>query len=106
MSYQSAELAKLVHAELRRRPTAKLGELAQKIGVDRHTLARAVRATHGVSFREFRTTILSVMIQAQVCTRPSASIKEISATFGYGHSQSFSRMVRRVTGIAPTKLRH
>jgi hypothetical protein len=54
VTYDFQSLMAELNTWLSRRPRIHLGELADKLGVERHTIERAVRDLAGTSFREYQ----------------------------------------------------
>lgn len=86
-------------------PRIRLAEVAQTLGVDRHTIENAMRSRRKTTFREYRRSRLLQAAQTMM-DEPRLSIKEIGIKLGYSSPASFSRFVRQATGKSPSQLRN
>ena len=86
-------------------PRTSLCEVSYRLGVERHTIEKAVRAHTGRAFRNLRNDIALDAAVAQLCSQPNRSIKEISYDCGYESPRAFSRFIRSSCGFAPNELR-
>jgi AraC-like DNA-binding protein len=80
-------------------------ELAQRLGVHRHTVATVVREQAGVSYvvwRQLRRIERGLSMLEQ---QPHLSIKQIAQALGFGSTSAFDRSFRRVRGLSPTDYR-
>jgi adenylyl-sulfate kinase len=91
----------VLQATAERRVT--LAEVADGLGVERHTVEKVVRATTGQSFRELQRTLL-LERASQLATQGKA-IKEIAFELRFGSPQSFHRFIRKTSGKTPSLLR-
>lgn len=86
-------------------PRTSLSAIAQRLGVERHSLERAVRRVTGKNFRQLQAEAVLRKAVDLLALEPSRSVKEISFLLGYKSSRAFSRFVRRASGNAPRELR-
>jgi adenylyl-sulfate kinase len=91
----------VLQATAERRVT--LAEVADGLGVERHTIEKVVRATTGQSFRELQRTIL--LERASLLASQGKAIKEIAFELQFGSPQSFHRFIRKTSGKTPSLLR-
>ena len=80
-----------------------LAEVADSLGVERHTIEKVVRVTTGQSFRELQRTIL--LERASQLAAQGKAIKEIAFELRFGSPQSFHRFIRKTSGKTPSLLR-
>lgn len=105
MAYDPAGICLHVEETLRVAPCTPLARVSQALGVDRHTIERAIRLERGKSFRELRRELLCFRARQLLVGRPAASIKEISYLLGFHSPQAFARFTKRVCGRCPAELR-
>jgi transcriptional regulator GlxA family with amidase domain len=85
-------------------PHMKLSEVADALGVDRHTIENAMRSVRKTTFREYRRK--GVLLAAEeMLDQSSLSVKEIGVKLGFASAASFSRFIRQTTGKSPSQLR-
>ena len=104
MTYNQRKLLKELDVLVTNTPRIRLSEIAQSLGVDRHTIENAMRATRNTSFRDYRRQELLQMALAML-NQPDISVKEIGSKRGYSSAASFSRFVQQSTGKSPSQLR-
>lgn len=105
MAYRLSSVAALVHEHLERQPSTTVRTLARRLGIERHTIQRALRARFRVSFRDLQRTILEREVRKRLTESPLSSIKEIAIGLGYQHPRSLTRWARRSLGESPTAYR-
>lgn len=105
MSYDSSRLFDRARSALAVRPRTNLSALSRQLGVDRHTLEKAIRAERGISFRELQREIILSYILEALRSGSDVSPKEIASNLEYSSVQAFTRFVRKVSGETPAKLR-
>lgn len=81
---------------------SSLNDIARELGVERHTIERAVRSVTGRGFRDLQQTILLEIATSRL--REGRSIKEVAFDLGFGSPQAFHRFVRRSSGRTPASL--
>lgn len=82
-----------------------LANLAQRLGVDRHTLETAIRVTTGKSFRQLHQEVILQKSLDLLKNEPTLSIKDIAFRVGYKSPQAFQRFIRRASGKTPGQIR-
>lgn len=102
MSYDLFAVAEAIHNQLTLRPSISLKSLALALGIDRHTINRALVARYKQPFRQLQAAALIERLTAMLRDQPTRSIKEISAEIGFQQARSLSRRVTRLTGKPPT----
>jgi methylphosphotriester-DNA--protein-cysteine methyltransferase len=102
MTYDAPSLADLVRRCLEAAPLTPLSAISQASRIDRHTLTRALREVHGLTFREMRADILRRRVASVKTADPPRSVKEIAFELGYRAANSLSRQRRGVNGRRPT----
>jgi AraC-like DNA-binding protein len=105
MSYDHSKIVVRLQKLLADNIHISLLEASQQLGVERHTVEKALKQITGRSFREYRQRILLDQALRLLVQEASLSTKEIAAQLGYGSGTAFSRFVRRQTGRSPTELR-
>jgi len=80
-----------------------LVDLGRTLGVDRHTIERAVHLAAGVTFRKFKR--LKQLERAQVLLKEGLLVKEVADKLGYRSSDAFSRAFNAVFGCPPRSLK-
>jgi AraC family transcriptional activator of pobA len=104
MTYDQRKLLKELDVLIAGAPRIRLTEIARTLGVDRHTIENAMRATRHTSFREYRRRELMQMARAML-NEPDLSVQEVGIRLGYSSAASFSRFVQQSTGKSPSQLR-
>lgn len=94
-----------VKSSLMQRPRISLQRLSRQLGVERHTLEKAVRNMKGSSFREFQREVILIHITEALRADPGMPFKELAATLGYSSVQAFTRFVSKACGTSPSSLR-
>jgi|SRR6266853_4017137 len=105
MTYCLRLVFEQIHARLTTKPNTPLKDLATILGVERHTLEKAIRTETGKSFREFRRHVMFNTVCSLLGSKPGSAIKEVSAHLGYNSPRAFARFVSAVSGSTPTELR-
>ena len=93
MAYDRAQLVAEIKRELTNRPAEQLSEIARRLSVDRHTLARALKDV-GLTFRVVRAVAIR---RALACARsgPRPMIqKELGAALGFRSRRSVRKWNR------------
>ena len=106
MTYNHRKLLSQMDDLLGASPRLPLGKLSEELGVDRHTLEKAVHRIRRKSFRDYQNKKLlrkSLILLAQ---EGNKSIKDIAMTIGYRTSEPFSRFIKTMTGRSPTEIRN
>ena len=86
------------------RPCIRLGEVSERLGVDRHTVEKVVHTLAGVSFREYRNQQL-LTVSIHLIEHSDFSFKEIAVSLGYSAFDSFARFVKTHSGQTPRQIR-
>ena len=105
MSYES----KLLFVELSRHvsetPRISLKNLSSKMNVSRRTIEKTIKLVAGKTFREFQGELFMARVQFLLTSQATLSIKTLSFDTGYKSARSFSRSVKRMSGLCPHELR-
>jgi sulfate adenylyltransferase len=80
-----------------------LSEVARLVGVERHTVEKAVRSVTGQTFRQLQRSLL--IERAKLLLAQGRSIKEVAFDLGFASPQSFHRFVRSTSGKTPSWFR-
>ena len=105
MSYQSHGLFKQVCEEFALRLDLSLKELADHLGIDRHTLSNLVKKQTGMSFRHWSQGQRLDRACRVLLESPTSTIKEVAFSAGYRSPQVFVRAFRRQHEITPSAWR-
>ena len=103
MVYQRERLAALAVDLVRRQPRMTLAEASEKLGVHRHTLQRALKAS-GRSFTHIKRVVVLERLGRGLDGARAVALKQIWVELGFGSASSFARYVRRATGKPPSAL--
>ncbi|MBZ5534053.1 MAG: helix-turn-helix domain-containing protein [Acidobacteriia bacterium] len=105
MSYDLNGLFNRIQLNLRSTPYLSLNELSTRIGVERHTIEKAVKQATSRTFRELRSEMLLEYARGLLDNNPHQSIKEVAFQLGYRSQRSFSRFIKSSVGCSPKELR-
>lgn len=104
--YRSNEALYLAEDYIRRNLDAKFSaqDVSDAAEVSPRTLLKLFRAEHGITLQEY---ILQKRVQeaTRLLLRTEMSIKEIASCVGIHDAQYFNKIIRSMTGMAPTKIR-
>ena len=106
MAYDLRLLVERVEASLCAAPRKPLCDMARELGIDRHTLERAVRNRTGTTFRHLQQEAVLVRALKLLNSEPPRSVKEVCFLLGYRSPSAFSRALRRACGQPPTRIRN
>lgn len=104
MSYQRQKLVGLAVDLLRQNPQLTVAEASELLGVHRHTLQRALRAS-GWSFAGMKQTLVLERLERHFSGAEAKSLKQVRTELGFPSASSFARYIRRATGKTPGGLR-
>ena len=79
-------------------PCISLMQLSNILGIERHTIAKAIKNATGLSFREFRNSVLLKHACDLLKDESNRTIKEVAFAVGYRSQGSLSRFIRIATG--------
>lgn len=105
MSYHLSLLFEQIAALLNEDPSLGLSELSRRLHVSQQTINKSIRSSAGKTFRNLRSEILIVRVKTCLVSQPEIAIKEISFEFGFRSASSFSRAIKRMSGLSPEGLR-
>jgi len=105
VTYNLRALIAAVEERLSSSPQAHLRDLAKDLGIERHTIERAVREVRGISYREYRREILLGKAISLLQDTGNLPEKQIAFSVGYRSPAAFSRFIRSATGMTPTAIR-
>src|SRR5262245_42112660 len=95
MGYDSLGLTTAVVERLRTNPLCSLQECATALGVDRHTITRALKKHLAVTFRELQEQQLRHRVNESFEHHANSSIKEIAVRIGYSCGGSLARRLKQ-----------
>ena len=98
--YDCDQIARAAVEILTSDPRISLGAVSQRLGVESHTIRRAVRRTYGQSLNQLRASALVRRYHELSTEIPARSIKEIAWQLGYT-PRAFSRRFKQVSGRSP-----
>jgi len=104
MTYSRRIILKKIDILMLEHPRIPLSAVSRSIGVERHTIEKAVRASRQMSFREYRRSKLSRKAQ-KLLEGSTLTVGEIGVRLGYNTISSFSRFLQRSTGKSPSQYR-
>ena len=105
MAYDYSQICDLVQTAVQARPQLTLRLIATQLGVERHTITAAIRATRGESFREFKNAAIARRAHELLCMDGTRSIKEISYDMGFRSPRSFERAILKNFQMTPRQIR-
>ena len=100
MAYDLHRLFLQVRQNLELTPSASLAQLSKNLGIERHTVEKAVKSATGLTFREFRNGVLLRRAQELLKDECNRTIKEVAFMLGYRSQGSLSRFIRIATGCS------
>ena len=95
MAYNQHLTADAVYARLLQQPRTSLQKLSASLGIERHTIRRALLSRFGLTFRELQTQCLLRLAAEMQQKQPGHSAKEVSFAIGYKSAASFARLIKR-----------
>jgi len=104
MAYNRRKLLRELDRIISETPSIRLSEIARMLGIDRHTIENAIRASRNISFREYKRRELLNKARTML-DQADISVKEVGIRLGYSSPASFSRFVHQATGKSPSELR-
>jgi AraC-like DNA-binding protein len=105
MGYDLPRVFTEVDRRLSVMPRLRLARLATDLGLERHTIERAVRKLLGTCFRDYQQGKVLAHALVLLRERPTASVKQIALELGYTSPDAFSRFLKKMTGKTPTEVR-
>ena len=105
MTYYHRGLISALELALAEKPGATLHEVARRIGVHPHTLARIVRAETGLAFRDWLLQRRIQRAKQLLLAEPSSTIGGVASRVGFSTVQAFGRAFRRACGQRPSDWR-
>lgn len=105
MAYDLNGLYTRIQRSLSSTPYMSLHALSARLGVERHTIEKAVKQATSKTFREMRNDLLLKHARNLLDSNPNQSIKEVAFKLGYRSQRSFSRFIKSSLGCSPKELR-
>ena len=106
MAYSKWRLFESVQDYLQRNPAGtSLSAIARRLGVDRHTVERAVRDATGMSFRDWKSQTVALRATKLLRGIDAVSVKLAAFALGYKSSQALGRFLKRKFKCSATELR-
>lgn len=105
MAYDLNHLFSQVRSRLAADGLLSLNDLSHDLGVERHTIEKAVRLATNGSFRDLKQGRQYDKACSMLAETPDRPLKELSFTLGYSTVQAFHRFIINRSGLCPTKLR-
>jgi len=105
MAYSYSSIVDSVRRALENNPSATLGSVAIRLGIERHTITKAIRIANGMCFRKFKQFVVLSKAQDLLSAEEVRSIKEVSYSSGFNSPRSFHRSIVKAFGMSPSELR-
>jgi AraC-like DNA-binding protein len=105
MAYDFRLIFQAIEACLRANARVHLSDLARQLGVERHTVERAVRMATGMTFRQLRVEVAKAKVLALLGSGTVVSIKGMAFEMGFTSESAFCRFCKRAFGLRPTQFR-
>lgn len=105
MSYNYSLLFAEISKRLAENPRRSIAQLASELGISRRTIQHIVSAQSGRTFNAIRDEILLIEVRRLFVSEPQLAIKEVCFALGFSSPRSFGRVLKRVSGVSPEKLR-
>lgn len=86
-------------------PSMSLTQLSNALGIERHTVEKAVKHATAMTFREFRNGILLKHARGLLRDQSNRTIKEVAFMLGYRSQGSLSRFIRSATGYSAKEVK-
>jgi len=106
MAYDYKKVSFRVTQILNDEPGVSLKLLAGELGVDRHTIARAIRQVHSCTYRDLQARAYVQRIAQLRSLRECAPLCRQAEKLGYVSARSASRRARRLLGRSLKELLH
>ncbi len=106
MAYNMIRLFEEIEARVSEDPGLKLHDLAADLGVERHTIEKAVRNARSVCFRDYRRPKRLNKAIRLLEGEAALNRDDIADLLHYKSSAALSRFVRKMTGKTPTQFRN
>ncbi len=84
-------------------PRTTLPQLAQDLGIDRHTIERVIEQLKGVSFRKHQQSV--ILDRALRMLKDGSKNTEVASVLGYRSAEAFSRFIKVSTGMNAREIR-
>ena len=88
-----------------RKPVRTVGEAAERLGTDTHTLHRYFQERVGVDFRTWRTRLRLEDAKRLLLGNPGMQAAEAGRRAGFSNRSNVSRQVLAYTGLTPAQWR-
>jgi AraC-like DNA-binding protein len=95
VAYNLKRLAEAVVDRLAHTPLVPLRVLARELGVERHTVARALGKHVSTTYRQLQRRSLEARVRRLASVGTPRTSKEIATALGYSRSSALSRRLRR-----------
>jgi AraC-like DNA-binding protein len=105
LSYNRVHLLQCIDALISSRPCVLLRDLSRELGVGRQRIEKAIRASTGISFRDYRKRRCLEKALHLLLTDGYLPEKQIATRLGYGSTAAFCRFIKSSTGKTPSQLR-
>ncbi len=105
MTWNIDELINGINSLLSTEPSLGLRKISFLLGVERHTLERAVHSRKGMCFREYKQKLKLEQAVSLLAQDPNRSCRLVAKSLGFGSSAAFSRFIKTLTGHTPSEIR-
>lgn len=105
MSYDPRLLFERIWGCLQEGPCKTLKDLSQSLQLSERTIQKSVSLSTGKSFRLLRDEVILARVKWLFKAHPELPIKELSSRMGFESASSFSRAIKRASGLSPEEVR-
>ena|SRR5437773_7288348 len=106
VAYDRRKLVGMIDELLSADPRMPLPKIARELGVERHTIEKAVRHVRRMSFREHRQEKLLERALFLLNDKRGFTEKEVAAELGFASLEAFIRFIKAQTGTTPKEIRN
>jgi AraC-like DNA-binding protein len=105
MAYDPQRILLQITRYLDMTPSISLTQLSNRLGIERHTIEKAVKKATGSTFRDLRTSALLKHAHRLLKDDSNRTVKEVAFALGYRSQGSLSRFIRITTGRSAKNLK-
>ena len=98
MAYYLHGLCEAIIRLLTENPGSGLKTVAAKLGVERHTIEKAVKTCKGVTFRDLRSQIIVSSARRMLVEEPCLTVAQVAHRLGLSSGQTLTRTLKKHTG--------
>jgi len=105
VAYDRRKLVGMIDELLSENPRISLLQIARELGIERHTIEKAVHHVRQMSFLAHRQKELVRRAQVLLNDKRAFGEKEVAAKLGFASLEAFIRFTKVQTGMTPKQLR-